>query len=100
MEKRAYKALRPLQGVVISHYCGEAVYHASPALVLPFITGRTLFKTWQDLEDGDLRRDLRQGMSCLELEAVKDMATKHHHRLRCLCLHPTKSDRLPYRVCP
>ncbi|KAK3904922.1 hypothetical protein C8A05DRAFT_31280 [Staphylotrichum tortipilum] len=70
MEKRAYKALKRLQGAVIPHYYGEAVYDGSPALVLSFIPGKTLFETWQDLEDGDLRLNLEAALRPLTSSGV------------------------------
>ncbi|ESZ96260.1 hypothetical protein SBOR_3315 [Sclerotinia borealis F-4128] len=41
-EKRMYRHLAPLQGTVIPHYYGEAVYDGSPALVLSDIGGEIL----------------------------------------------------------
>lgn len=43
-EKQAYDLLKPIQGTVIPYFYGEAVYDASPALVLSAIAGTTLFE--------------------------------------------------------
>jgi hypothetical protein len=43
-EKKAYDLLKPIQGIVIPKFYGEAMYDTSPALVLSAITGTTLLK--------------------------------------------------------
>ncbi|KAK4107444.1 hypothetical protein N656DRAFT_785218 [Canariomyces notabilis] len=64
-EKQAYDVLKPIQGTIIPHFYGEAVYDGSPTLVLSFIVGKTLFELWRDLPENDLRQRLEEALSAL-----------------------------------
>ncbi|KAK4642584.1 hypothetical protein QC761_0086030 [Podospora bellae-mahoneyi] len=82
-EKQVYEVLKPLQGTVIPYLYGEGVYDGSPALVLSFIRGKTVYELLREgrlPEDKDLealRNSLQDALRALTGYGVEytDMKT-------------------------
>ncbi|KAL2015108.1 hypothetical protein VTK56DRAFT_6308 [Thermocarpiscus australiensis] len=75
-EKQAYGVLKPIQGTIIPHFYGEAVYDGSPTLVLSFIDGKTLLDLWHSLTEDSLRQRLEEALRALTSYGVHYTDTK------------------------
>ncbi|KAK4107106.1 hypothetical protein N656DRAFT_720766 [Canariomyces notabilis] len=64
-EKQAYDVLKPIQGTIVPHFYGEAVYDGSPALVLSPIEGESLTHLWLDLPEQVLEQQLEKALGAL-----------------------------------
>lgn len=75
MEKRAYNILRPLQGIIIPCFYGEAVYNGSPALVFSAIAGSNLFdlarNKFPESKDEALKKSLEDAFKALTSYGVE-----------------------------
>lgn len=70
-EKQVYNVLKLIQGNIIPHFYGEAVYDGSPTLILSFIDGKTLFELRHDLSEDDLRQGLEKALAALTSYGVE-----------------------------
>ncbi|KAL2138257.1 hypothetical protein VTI28DRAFT_7185 [Corynascus sepedonium] len=64
-EKQAYDVLKPIQGTIVPHFYGEAVYDGSPALILSLIEGETLTHLWRNLPEQVLEQRLEEALRAL-----------------------------------
>lgn len=75
-EKQAYDVLEPIQGTIIPHFYGEAVYDRSPTLVLSFTDGKTLVDLWHSLSEDYLQQRLEEALRALTSYGVHYTDTK------------------------
>lgn len=74
-EIQAYNLLRPIQGTIIPHFYGKAVYGGAPVLVFSAIAGNNLFDLahgkFPESKDGAFKKSLEDALETLTSYGVE-----------------------------